>query len=568
MDPTALVMDQYPASLFLPQDAYDLSTRQVLGRRVAGAQLAQSFARDLQEGEMLTVFSPGDRSGETIKKLLSNVIPTAAKVRLCDQFRPDLLAEVGALYVPDPLIGRWTPLRQSADPWSFSLAGVIHTVCSEGSLGGLANIPLAPLYPWDAVVCTSRAGRDVVAKAFEHRVDVMASRLNVPKPDRETLRLPQLPIIPLPIDSSQPYQPQLTREARRKHARQALQIDADSFVVAFIGRLSFHSKCHPSSLYRALDALALESASREVVLIECGHIFNSWIADSYDQLRTAFPRVNFRLVGGLTPATDDEKWQVLAAADVFTSPSDNLQETFGLSLLEAMVAELPLVVSDWSGYRDLVDDGRNGFLISTCDVFKHQSESDDIDSRYFLGDIDYDSMIGVRSLGVVVDHGSYLDSFRILMMNPDRCTAMARESLDRVRRFYSAQVVAASYRRLWEQLAELRSKAALEAASSTRSLPEFAPAYGSIFDHYSSSGYGELRDICIRPTRQTKEQFESPMNQALLDQALSGRLSDIHVWIDRRESFTFDFLKEQGFSDVQALRAMAALLKLGLSDAS
>ena len=44
-------------------------------------------------------------------------------------------------------------------------------------------------------------------------------------------------------------------------------------------------------------------------------------------------------------------------ADVFVSPSDNIQETFGLSVIEAMASGLPVIVSDWDGYRDTVVDG-------------------------------------------------------------------------------------------------------------------------------------------------------------------------------------------------------------------
>ena len=51
------------------------------------------------------------------------------------------------------------------------------------------------------------------------------------------------------------------------------------------------------------------------------------------------------------------------AADVFTSPIDNLQETFGLTPLEAMSCGVPQVVSDWDGYKDTVEDGITGFRI-------------------------------------------------------------------------------------------------------------------------------------------------------------------------------------------------------------
>jgi len=557
----------FPAALFLPKDAYDVSSQQVLGRRVAGAQLAQAFARDLRAGEMLTVVSPGDDAVQAVSQLLTDVTPSGAMVRVCPQATPPLLEEVGALYIPDPIIGRWTPLRHATAPWSFSITGVIHTVCSEGALGGIANLPLAPLYPWDAVVCTSRAGRDVVAKAIEHRLDVMASRLGVERPGSEAMQLPQLPIIPLVANAHQPYQPQLSRAQRRAHARAALKISADAFVVAFVGRLSFHSKCHPISLYRALAQLAQDCPDREIVLVECGHIFNQWIAAAFDQLRAQFPGVHFRLVGGLEPATDDEKWRVLAAADVFTSPADNLQETFGLALLEGMAAELPLVVSDWNGYRDLVADGENGFLVPTRDVLQELDGADEIDAQFALGSLDYDAMIGVRSLGVVVDYGAYVAALKTLLESPSVRLRMEKVSSERLQNLYSWSAVSSSYRQLWMQLAELRAQAAVDQLSPLRPLPAFVPGYASLFDHYSTAGFDAFEHTSVAPSSDLKLQLSSPMNQWLLERAFSGRLNDLLSLCDRGEAITPESLMKLGLSKEQTQRMLAVLTKFSVPNA-
>jgi len=40
-------------------------------------------------------------------------------------------------------------------------------------------------------------------------------------------------------------------------------------------------------------------------------------------------------------------------------------ESFGLTLIEAHASGLHAVVSDWNGYRDLVEDGQTGFLVPT-----------------------------------------------------------------------------------------------------------------------------------------------------------------------------------------------------------
>ena len=54
-----------------------------------------------------------------------------------------------------------------------------------------------------------------------------------------------------------------------------------------------------------------------------------------------------------------------SAADLFTSLSDNIQETFGLPPVEAMAAGLPVVITDWNGYRDTLEDGVQGIAVPT-----------------------------------------------------------------------------------------------------------------------------------------------------------------------------------------------------------
>jgi hypothetical protein len=57
--------------------------------------------------------------------------------------------------------------------------------------------------------------------------------------------------------------------------------------------------------------------------------------------------------------------QLYQAADFFISPSDNIQETFGLTVLEALASGLPVLASDWDGYKDMVEHEVNGLLVPT-----------------------------------------------------------------------------------------------------------------------------------------------------------------------------------------------------------
>lgn len=109
-------------------------------------------------------------------------------------------------------------------------------------------------------------------------------------------------------------------------------------------------------MYLGLEAAvsALPAGAR-LHLILSGWYANATLERGFREAVPALcPSVNLIVIDGRTPEARTDVWH---AADLFTSLSDNIQESFGLTPIEAMAAGLPRVGTDLDGYRDTIIDG-------------------------------------------------------------------------------------------------------------------------------------------------------------------------------------------------------------------
>ena len=98
-----------------------------------------------------------------------------------------------------------------------------------------------------------------------------------------------------------------------------------------------------------------------------------------------------------------------------------------------MASSLPVIASDWNGYRDLVDDGETGWLIPCRDRLKNQSKPSSYEQKYALGLEDYDSIIGLHNLGVVVEHKALEMGLKRFIISSDQCKKMGEAGREKLR---------------------------------------------------------------------------------------------------------------------------------------
>lgn len=286
----------------------------------------------------------------------------------------------------------------------------------------------------DSCICTSRALRAVVCDTLEYIAEEMRRHTGAELEFRG-----RLDVLPLGIDT-QRFAP------RDKHAiRETLGISPEAFVILWFGRFSVIDKADLLPVLRMYRRLVRANPRRHLLLLLAGNDrrdipFVPSIREFAVELGIAD---HVRI---LENAPADTRHDLFAAADVFTSPVDNLQETFGITPVEAMASGIPQVVSDWDGYRDTVVQGVTGFRIPT---YWTDCDGDD-QTDYGIGGFGYQGFLWSQSLAL--DLREYQAAMQRLIDDPSLREAMRVASRKRAVECFDWRVVVRAYQNLWEEL--------------------------------------------------------------------------------------------------------------------
>lgn len=419
----------------------------VFGKDVANFDLFRALVRQagLAHVDFLT-HSPIDAA--VLVRGLQASEPHHARVANAGILDHRALSAAGTLLRGGPRIEElaWQRRRAAGDG-AYSLIGLIHTIAPPAMRQEIAQAAIAPLQPWDALICTSPSVQSAMVEMFDEWADYLGDRFNGDRRIR-----PMLPLLPLGVDG-EVFRDHASRPGVRQTDRDRLGAGADDIVVLWVGRLSFFEKAFPQPMLRAVQEAGRQSGRR------MHFVMAGWFPDpadgarQYQQAAAAHaPDCVFHIVDGNDRARLAGLW---AAADIFLSLVDNIQETFGITPLEAMAAGLPVVVSDWDGYRYTVRDGEEGFLVPTL-TGPEGALPPSLVAGHALGLKSYQQYVGIIAQHTAVDIGRAATAIASLAASPDLRRRMGQAGQRRVRDMFDWAVVAPQYRALATELAEVR----------------------------------------------------------------------------------------------------------------
>src|SRR5216684_5098362 len=432
----ALYLPTLPRNPERHQEQWDQTT--VMGARVFGWTALCAL---LEYGTYDAYFVPGltdqkkdelladGLTATSVKRLVAVPIGSKLPIKNCDQV---------VLTTFDPQLRTLATIRRKLQRHDAPVCGFIHSINSERVVFAILQHYFAGLCEADLLFCSSRAGMRTIEVYIEE-----VGRLLSPN----TAYRPRRVLVPLGV-TIPPLEPE-----HRINLRQRLNIGAEETITLFFGRLSQMSKGDLGPLLIALSNLL----NREIRT----HLLIAGDDTQTNEARRLTALANeLGCIQNLTiwpnPSAND-KHMLYSGADIFVSPSDNIQETFGLTVAEALSYGLPAVVSDWDGYRDLVSDGETGFLIPS--LFPSSVENLEVsDCRISM--LEEDSL----AQSTTIDISALSEKIQTLVHNPGLRREMGQAARQSAEKHYSWPVIVKRYEELWGESIQMAKAAPWEEA--------------------------------------------------------------------------------------------------------
>ncbi|HEV2530861.1 glycosyltransferase family 4 protein [Phenylobacterium sp.] len=486
------------AALYLHPNGYDTSGPQLLGRISAGESFLRGYLRHA-EVDRYYFWNIAGRPEKELNELLERVQAPAKPVTWIGQTNRGALGGVGVLNMPVPGLTSEAWLRRPFGPRAYAICGITHTTATDRVMQAMAEMLIAPTEDYDALICTSNAVRHSIDTQMGAMRDYLMGEYGArkrPEPMRVT--------IPLGVN----VEDFATSPEHRKAWRERLDIPQDAVVALFMGRFNVRAKMNPALMAIALERAA-KATGKPIYWVNAGWSPSAKDEETYHaQTRELCPTVHYRSVDGRPP---DVRFTIWSVADFFISFSDNIQETFGLTPIEAMAAGLPCVVTDWDGYKDTVRHGEDGFRIPT--VAPPPGEGGDLAFWFANAWLNYDNYVGAAGQFTAIDYAEAEAAITTLVLNPDERRRMGENAKARAREVFDWAAIIPQYQALWAE--QNARRLAAPPAPATRENP-YKPDPFTLFQSYPTRHLSARTPLTLGPGV-TWEMAEPLLRHALVN---------------------------------------------------
>ncbi len=428
---------------YIPE-AFEGDKVSVVGRQSAGAGFLDALIR---HGGVERLWCLTD-SEQDYAAFQARVAATdgSAETAWIRPFDADAMAAAGCMFMPGPLIGEGAWMRRFAGERHYSICGITHSVATERVIRSIRDFMVAPTQPWDALICTSVSARDAILQIFDGWAEYLKSR------GFGVAKVPvQFPIIPLGVHLDR-FERSEAALQRGRALREKLGVRPEDILVLHFGRHDFRSKAHPTPLFRALELARRRYRKSRLHLLMVGQFSDPVNANQFEAARRLFaPGVPVHWIDGAHTDLANDAWP---AADIFVSLPDNVQESFGLTPVEAMAASLPCVVSDWNGYKETVVDGETGIRIPT--TMAPAGAGVELADAHACQSFDHFTLIAYTAQCTAVDIDACARAIATLAEDAGLRERMGRAGRARAEMHYDWRRIIAQYQSLWADLAHLR----------------------------------------------------------------------------------------------------------------
>lgn len=339
---------------------------------------------------------------------------------------------INAWFDPSAALTHSLRARRNFSHHVYPVTSVIHGFSTHTLLRSFfLEAVLLGMYPCDSIICSTTACRDGVRKIIE--------RVTAAFNEEHGTHLcydGRLDLIPLCVDTEK------LSPADKVKARASLGLDKESIILLYLGRLAW-IKADLLPLIYVFASLVKSCPRRRLALVVAGTESGNFTAPIRNYAASLGVA---RYVHFILDPPDETKVRLLQAADVYVSPVDCMQESFGLAPVEAMACGVPQVVPDWDGFRDTVVHNETGFLVPTywakCD--------DDLDYTGPLLGWAFDHISVSQS--VAIDLSCFKSALDSLVQNDELRHRMSEASRKRALAVYGFDSVMRQYRDLWSEL--------------------------------------------------------------------------------------------------------------------